>query len=225
MIFEYVVGGYMRYPGEKIAASVDVVMGNQLVSLAKLFGPVAALGEAASVTLPKVQRSSPADEMGSKGLDEKGLLLPRGRVWSLPSNESGTPAPVPVPAPEFAGVAPAVASPPVPVDPLTAVPATRPPDAPAKSKATSTAPVIAPLPNVPVPQDVSVQAGASAVETAPSVVPKSKPKTKKIRPQVLSKTVNKADADTREPARDAIDAAFDAAFSGAPRPVPAQPPQ
>ncbi len=39
--FEYVVGGYMRFPTSDIAKAVDGVMSQQLNSLAKLLGPVA----------------------------------------------------------------------------------------------------------------------------------------------------------------------------------------
>lgn len=39
VVFEYVVGGYMRYPVETIGPAVDRVIGAQLVGLARLLGP------------------------------------------------------------------------------------------------------------------------------------------------------------------------------------------
>jgi len=41
VIFEYVVAGYMRYPGDKIATAVDTMMENQLLNLAKTFNSAA----------------------------------------------------------------------------------------------------------------------------------------------------------------------------------------
>lgn len=43
IVFEYVVGGYMRFETAEIAKAVDGVMGQQLAGLAKLLGPVAAV--------------------------------------------------------------------------------------------------------------------------------------------------------------------------------------
>jgi hypothetical protein len=42
IVFEYVVGGYMRFESEQISKAMDGVMSQQLVGLAKLLGPVAA---------------------------------------------------------------------------------------------------------------------------------------------------------------------------------------
>lgn len=42
IVFEYVVGGYMRFETAEIAKAVDGVMSQQLVGLAKLLGPVTA---------------------------------------------------------------------------------------------------------------------------------------------------------------------------------------
>ena len=97
VIFEYVVGGYMRYPADKIAPSVDTVMGNQLASLAKLFGPVAQDGAKPAPAAP-VEPAAPQPVSGGRGLDRKGLLVPRGKVWSLPANGPALPPPAP-PAP------------------------------------------------------------------------------------------------------------------------------
>lgn len=201
VIFEYVVGGYMRYPADKIAPSVDTVMGNQLASLAKLFGPVAQDGAKPAPAAP-VEPAAPQPVSGGRGLDRKGLLVPRGKVWSLPANGPALPPPAPP------------------------------------------APTIAPLPNEPVPQDVSVQAtvdpvaahakapaqpavdagSAAAPASAPAPAkPKAKAKTKPPVKTPAPKPAPKATATGDEPSRDSIDSAFDAAFSGAPRPV--KPPQ
>lgn len=42
IVFEYVVGGYMRFETAEIAKAVDGVMSQQLAGLARLLGPVAA---------------------------------------------------------------------------------------------------------------------------------------------------------------------------------------
>ncbi|MFZ9396612.1 MAG: SRPBCC family protein [Erythrobacter sp.] len=58
IVWEYVVGGYMRYEVGKIAPPVDAVMSEQLARLAKLLGPVDAPGEAA----PSPPAAAPAPE-------------------------------------------------------------------------------------------------------------------------------------------------------------------
>ena len=46
--FEYVVGGYMRFPVERIAPAVDGVVGEQVIRLAKILGPVAEISQGQS---------------------------------------------------------------------------------------------------------------------------------------------------------------------------------
>jgi hypothetical protein len=48
ILWEYVVGGYMRYKTDQIAPAVDKVLGEQLVSLASKLGPVAQAPTAAA---------------------------------------------------------------------------------------------------------------------------------------------------------------------------------
>ena len=46
ILWEYVVGGYMRYKADTIAGAVDKVLAEQLLSLIKLVGPLTAPVEA-----------------------------------------------------------------------------------------------------------------------------------------------------------------------------------
>jgi hypothetical protein len=197
VIFEYVVGGYMRYPTDKIAAAVDVVMGNQLLALAKLFGPVAE---------PKAESPAPP-KTGGAGLDRNGLLLPRGKVWSLPSGEQ--PAP-PEPGPVIAPL-PVAAAPAAPEPAPVAKPAV--PDAP--------------LPTAPLQDDLAPSGGAApAVKPVLAASPAPPPAPRPAKPAPGRRTTTakpaapKPAAPGDEPSRDTINSAFDAAFGGAPRPAP-----
>jgi hypothetical protein len=210
VIFEYVVGGYMRYPADKIAPAVDTVLANQLASLAKAFGPVEA--STASAGPPAEDAPAPVRH----GLDRNGVLLPRGRVWSLPSGE---PAPRPMPADPLPTIAPLAAAP-VPQDD-----APQGGTAPAKKRAGRKKVEAAPQPVVapdtpPVAPQASLPAAAPVVpvETAP---PPAKPAVKAAAKKPAAKPVKKPAVASDEPTRDSIDSAFDAAFGGAPRP-PAQ---
>lgn len=60
IIFEYVVGGYMRFETAKIAGAVDAVISQQLVGLAKLLGPVTAAP------------AKPAPDAGAEDVPEEG---------------------------------------------------------------------------------------------------------------------------------------------------------
>jgi len=209
VIFEYVVGGYMRYPPDKIAPAVDTVLANQLLSLAKQFGPVA---EPATEAAPP----PPAGEGG--GLDKNGLLLPRGRVWSLPSGPPAEPAPVAAPAPVVA---------PLPTAPLqddqTLAGGTPPakPRTPRKRKA----PPPAPEPQAALePQTVPAATEPASPPAAEPQPPAPKPAPKKAAPKKPVKPAPKPTTTDDEPSKDSVNSAFDAAFGGAPRP-PADPPQ
>jgi len=197
VIFEYVVGGYMRYPADKIAPAVDTVMGNQLLGLAKAFGPVAA--PPAAVGPPAENAPGPA--ASGHGLDRNGLLLPRGRVWSLPSS-----AAEPLPT-----VAPLTAAPlPQDVAPEGGV-------APAKKRAgrkraEAAPPQVTAQPAAPV---AAPEAPAEAAPPPPAPKPAARQPVKKPPAKPVNKTADKSD----EPSKDSIDTAFDAAFGGAPRPA------
>lgn len=75
ILWEYVVGGFMRYKVEDIAPAVDRMLGAQLGSLAKLLGPVqaadvnAAKPEAVSVPKP-VAGEDAAGEAAKAAFDE-----------------------------------------------------------------------------------------------------------------------------------------------------------
>jgi len=215
VIFEYVVGGYLRYPPDKIASAVDAVMGNQLVALAQGFGAGAALiaqpqqapppgATAPPETAPAAAPDLPAPTLSGRGLDPNGLLVPHGKVWSLPA--SGPPPP-PLPADPLPVVAPL---------PTAALPPDNAPTGGARSpkkrspvKSAATTPVVAP-PRATVvsePIEVAEPPTPSRPATTPSATPPSRKKPAKPSPPV----------DT-EPSKDSLDAAFDAAFGGAPRP-------
>ncbi len=87
ILFEYVVGGFMRYPVDEIAPAVDKMLSAQLAALATKLGPMAnspdALPEAASSASP-----SPSPH---------GDTAPQG--WSLPPGQSVKVAPAPVAVP------------------------------------------------------------------------------------------------------------------------------
>ncbi|MXP43300.1 SRPBCC family protein [Allopontixanthobacter sediminis] len=63
IVFEYVVGGYMRFETPEIAKAVDGVMSQQLAGLAKLLGPVTAASA-------KGKAAKPADDPAPDGSDE-----------------------------------------------------------------------------------------------------------------------------------------------------------
>ena len=59
IVFEYVVGGYMRFETAEIARAVDEVMGLQITGLARLLGP--------AVEAPAPPAEDDADEVREKG--------------------------------------------------------------------------------------------------------------------------------------------------------------
>lgn len=200
VIFEYVVGGYMRYPADKIAPAVDTVMANQLLSLAKAFGPVTAPPAAAG----PAGEDAPVPATEGRGLDRNGLLLPRGRIWSLPANE---PEPTPAPA-DLPTIAPLAAAP-VPQDVTPAGAA-----APTRKRAGRKRAAVAPPPQVGQANPPS-----AASDGAVDATPPSEPAPKKPVKNSSSKPVKKASTPNGdEPSKDSINSAFDAAFGGAPRP-------
>ena len=195
VIFEYVVGGYMRYPADKIAPAVDAVMADQLVALARLFGPVGQ-NAAAPAAAPAAPAQVAAPPPVGRGLDRKGLLVPRGKVWSLPSSGQATPPP-PEPAPPIAPLP----STPVPQD-VSVLDTSSPASPTAASAAT------------PVPVAARPDAPAEPAPAAPKSKPRTKPSAKKPVPGVVAKPAPASD----DPSRDSIESALDAAF---PPPPPA----
>jgi hypothetical protein len=217
IVFEYVVGGYMRYPAEKIVPAIDTVLGNQLLGLAHGFA-----ADQPGTTPPTAENASAADAPApaAKGLDKRGILLPRGRVWSLPPSDGPVAAsPAPTSGPVVA---------PLPTD---AVPQDVTPSGGAKAKARHGKQVrkpVVPEPVAPEPAasnpvvaqpDVAPVAPAAAPDavapdTAP-VVPKKGAKTAHKKP-VKPVTPPKSD----EPSTDAVNSAFDNAVGDPQRQVP-----
>jgi uncharacterized protein YndB with AHSA1/START domain len=60
LVWEYVVGGHMRYPIDKISAAVDAVMSQQLAHLADKLGRVAAEVPAKPAAVPAKPAAAPA---------------------------------------------------------------------------------------------------------------------------------------------------------------------
>lgn len=81
VLFEYVVGGFMRYPVDEIAPAVDAMLSAQLVALATKLGPVA------SAPVEQTPRAGPPPETGAA---EPAATAPAARAdvpparWSLP---------------------------------------------------------------------------------------------------------------------------------------------
>lgn len=61
ILWEYVVGGYMRYKTETISVAVDKVLGEQLGGLTRLVGPLGARIEAPIVELAPANESAGDD--------------------------------------------------------------------------------------------------------------------------------------------------------------------
>jgi hypothetical protein len=84
ILWEYVVGGYMRYKPDEIAPAVDKMLMGQLTSLASKLGPVAA---APTVLVPKTEEGAAGTET-DPGANAKPDQLPAKSggtdKWSLP---------------------------------------------------------------------------------------------------------------------------------------------
>lgn len=219
VIFEYVVGGYMRFPADKIATAVDSVMGNQLLSLANQFGRVAA---------PREEAGPPSSAAtGGGGLDKRGLLLPRGKVWSLPSGPAPERAPAALPAlspePEPASASSAEAAP-LPTAPVQEDVAPAGGAAVVKRHAARKhpEPAVAPAPEphpVPAaPDSPPAVAPDTSSNAEPAPQPKPAPKTR-VATKKGTKPTAKPVPPGDEPSKDSVNSAFDAAFGGAPRPA------
>lgn len=224
VIFEYVVGGYMRYPIDKISSAVDIVLANQQLSLAKAFPPA---GDPVG---------KPAAAPAGHGLDPQGVLLPRGRIWSLPAGNAPATPPAPgaelKPVPDAEG-APAAELKPVPdAGPAPAVPpaslptAALPPDiaatdhsAPApkpKLRKAAHPPKPAPAAADPAPQGDAAQSGATGdarpADPPPAPKPATRPRTRRAHAAPPPPAATQSD----EPSRDAVNSAVDAALGKKP---------
>jgi hypothetical protein len=162
VLFEYVVGGFMRYPIGKIAQAVDAVMAGQLTSLASTLGPLGTVsvpmpGTASGKPAPSRDSAPPRAEgqtgqnqsgQGQAELGPEGLILPRGRVWSLPPSPPDA-APPPEPAPIVAAL-------PVPALPPAAAPS---------AESANQPPAM--LPTAILPPDVTAAVGSDTAPLAP----------------------------------------------------------
>jgi hypothetical protein len=167
IIFEYVVGGYIRYPADKIVPAIDTVLGNQLLSLAHTFAPGSAsqTSDKSDTTSQTAQNAGPADATApaGQGLDKRGLLLPRGRIWSLPPSDA---APPPVPPAPAAVVAPLQTA---------AVPQDVMPSGGDEAKAKRAKPVQQPVAREPVAAEPVVAQPAATPVTPDAAAPESAP--------------------------------------------------
>ncbi|WP_225008644.1 SRPBCC domain-containing protein [Novosphingobium percolationis] len=138
VLFEYVVGGFMRYPVDEIAPAVDAMLSAQLVSLATKLGPVA------SAPAADTPRAGPPPETGAAETAEPAVAAPAPRAevpptrWSLP------------PGPGTSAVSPATTERPVEVKPAPSprpVATVRPVARPGQKPAPKPAPVAKPAPS------------------------------------------------------------------------------
>lgn len=74
IVFEYVVGGYMRFETPEISKAVDGVMSQQLAGLAKLLGPVTAASSKDKAAKPATGAKTP----------------PTGRGFEAPPRKAGS---------------------------------------------------------------------------------------------------------------------------------------
>lgn len=151
VLFEYVVGGFMRYNPDEIGPAVDKVLGAQLAALAAKLGPVVP-PPAVAPPPPEPAQQPPVEE--TRGSPE---LSRSGKVWSLPPAPGSKPpaAKAPPPASKHLAAPMPAQTPPVkkPVDPRPIPPK---PAAPAKP---------APKPS-PSPVDKDKQDGIAAFDQA-----------------------------------------------------------
>jgi len=226
VIFEYVVGGYMRYPADKIVPAIDTVLANQLTSLAHAFGPATPRPDSGppEAAVPRRENAGPAEgpPASRSGLGEHGVLLPRGRIWSLPPSETPVAAPLPAEptiAPLNAATLPTAA---LPQDATTSgggkavkrtkrKPVAPAPEADASPRVAETAPAKPPA---------SPETAAPAPDAAPPPKPKAVKKPVKAALKPAAKPAPTSSGKDDEPSKDAVNSAFDAAFGDEQRPVP-----
>lgn len=128
ILFEYVVGGFMRYPVDQIAPAVDKVMAGQLASLARKLGPVGAAAPGAENGVQPGEGAAPAAEAPAATAP---AAPGPARGWSLPPGRK----PVAAPAAKAPAAKPAAKAPPRPAPrPVpAATPAALPPPAEGES--------------------------------------------------------------------------------------------
>ena len=150
ILWEYVVGGFMRYNVDDIAPAVDKVLAAQVASLAKQLGPIAT---AAPLTVPTEPAAPPVTKMPAvKSVTDDGRSVAGGATpgttWRLP------------PAGSAKVAKPAVTAPPAnspPVKPVAKLPLA----VPAKAKAP-----VAPTAKAPSTEDKDKNAGIAAFDQA-----------------------------------------------------------
>ncbi len=77
IVFEYVVGGYMRFETAEIARAVDGVMGQQITGLARLLGPAAEVPASPAENGADAGREQGGDEVsGPEGEADAAILPP-----------------------------------------------------------------------------------------------------------------------------------------------------
>lgn len=102
ILFEYVVGGFMRYNVDEIAPAVDKVMSAQLASLAVKLGPVN--GTAPSSDVP-VSSGSEGASTEVRPSSPPSRTDARPQIWSLPPGKGRTGTQTPAkPAPKPAAL-------------------------------------------------------------------------------------------------------------------------
>lgn len=133
ILFEYVVGGFMRYKVEEIAPAVDRMLTAQLASLSAKLGPIAE----PAAPLPPAARpgAAPEGDGSASGEPAKPIVPLKGaESFSLPP-AGGNAAPKPAAKPEGKAEAKAAATP---------APAAKPAAKPALAKAATKTPAKSP---------------------------------------------------------------------------------
>jgi len=150
ILWEYVVGGFMRYNVDDIAPAVDKVLAAQVASLAKQLGPIATAAPLTVLTepaAPPVTKMPAVKSVTDDGRSVAGGATP-GTTWRLP------------PAGSAKVAKPAVTAPPAnspPVKPVAKLPLA----VPAKAKAP-----VAPTAKAPSTEDKDKNAGIAAFDQA-----------------------------------------------------------
>lgn len=204
IVFDYVVGGYMRYPVAEIAPAVDKVMAAQLASLATKLGPVAAK-PAPEQPPERLPEPAPAEQAPSAPAVAGPQATIAPSLWSLPpgagSKSAAARPPAARPVPAAAVAAPArIAAKPVPEV------QTSPGSASANKPAPAKPALAKPAPAKPVAAKPAPSASAAATRPAAAKSPSTKP--------VVAKPAAARPADREH---EDANAAFDALLGNAPQ--------
>ncbi|MEI6643545.1 MAG: SRPBCC domain-containing protein [Novosphingobium sp.] len=172
ILFEYVVGGFMRYKVDEIAPAVDRMLTAQLGSLASKLGPVA------EVPAPKPEAGTPAPDAELPPAQKTVGPLGSAVNYSLPPARGAAPAAKPSPKPA-AKPAPeanpaAAAPPPAAAVKVAAKPAAKPAAKQVAKTPAKLAPVKAPVkpaarppaPKAPDPEDEAHRDANAAFDAA-----------------------------------------------------------